>query len=91
MSGGSIHTHGGEIVHVHPQSSADEGNRANLAAFFRSVGGSLTNTAMTMPGGETYTNGDAYTNCHSHTSTYSDPHSDLRRRNSVYPGRGGTN
>ncbi len=59
VSEGGIHTHGGEIIHVHPLSSTDEGKKANLGAFFRSVDGDLTNTAMTMPDGETYTNGDA--------------------------------
>jgi hypothetical protein len=57
-SPGNVHTHGTGFIHVHPARGDSEGKNANLAAFFESVGGELTNTSLTLPSGETYTNGD---------------------------------
>lgn len=55
---GSIHTHGRGVIHIHPQGNGDEGREANLANFVRSAGGTLTNSSITLPTGQTYTNGD---------------------------------
>jgi hypothetical protein len=55
---GNIHTHGDGYIHIHPQSRADEGRNANLGAFFRSAGGQISDTSITLPSGEAYSNGD---------------------------------
>jgi hypothetical protein len=58
FSPGNIHTHGDDVIHIHPQTN-EEGRRATLATFFRSVGIEVTTESMTLPDGRTYRNGDA--------------------------------
>ncbi len=58
LSVGPLHTRGDGVIHVQPRNSGVVGEKANLAAFFESSGGELTNTSMTLPSGETFTNGD---------------------------------
>jgi hypothetical protein len=56
---GGVHTHGDGRIHVHPARSSEEGRNANLALFFRTSGGELTQDSLTIPGGRTYREGDA--------------------------------
>ena len=55
---GDIHTHGLGLIYVHPEEPEDAGANANLGQFFVNMGGSLADSGLTLPDGETYTNGD---------------------------------
>ncbi len=57
-SQGALHTFGDGVIHVQPGTSGVVGRDANLAAFFETNGGVLTNTSITLPTGETFRNGD---------------------------------
>jgi hypothetical protein len=56
-SPGNIHTHGDDVIHIHPETAA-EGREATLATFFRSVRMEVTPESITLPDGKTYRNGD---------------------------------
>lgn len=55
---GGVHSHGGELLHVHPRDSSEAGENATLSLVFKSSGGELTKSGMTMPWGASYSNGD---------------------------------
>jgi len=55
---GGVHSHGDELIHVHPFDPSEAGKNATLALAFRTSGGDLTNSSMTMPWGTSFTNGD---------------------------------
>ena len=56
---GGVHTHGDGVIHLHPQSPAEEGSGARLVKWFEYGGGKLTQTEMRVPGSrEEYKNGD---------------------------------
>lgn len=54
-SQGDIHSHGDGLVHIHPQSEMTAGDAATLSAFFASLGGELTDEALRLPDGRTFT------------------------------------
>jgi hypothetical protein len=56
-SAGDIHSHGDDMIHIHPDSAATAGRNATLAAFFNSVGLRVTPTSMTVVA-KTLSNGD---------------------------------
>jgi hypothetical protein len=56
-SPGNIHTHGDDVIHIHPE-TVEEGRRATLATFFQSVRMEVTAHSITLPDGRTYRNGD---------------------------------
>jgi len=49
-SQGDIHTHGNGRIHIHPHSANSAGPEANLQNFIESVGGSMTNHSLVIPG-----------------------------------------
>jgi hypothetical protein len=57
-SPGNIHTHGDDVIHIHPE-TVEESRQATLATFFRSVRMEVTAESITLPDGKTYRNGDA--------------------------------
>ena len=57
QSAGDIHTHGDDVVHIHPDSSATSGRNATIAAFLNSAAVRVTDTSITF-GSKTLTNGD---------------------------------
>jgi hypothetical protein len=57
QSVGDIHTHGDDIIHIHPDSSATAGRNATIAAFLNSVALQVTETSITI-GSKTVKNGD---------------------------------
>jgi len=59
FSGVGIHTHGGEIIHVHPFEESEVGVGARLVKWFEYGGGLLDGDEVRMPGSAvTYKNGD---------------------------------
>lgn len=48
-SEGDVHTHGDGQIHVHPSGPSTAGKKANLSAFFESVGGTITETRLALP------------------------------------------
>ncbi|MDR7555714.1 MAG: hypothetical protein QN157_08910 [Armatimonadota bacterium] len=56
-SPGNVHTHGDDVIHIHPATPEEAGRNATLGAFLRSVGMEVTNTSLTVRG-KTYTTGD---------------------------------
>lgn len=58
-SPGDIHTHGDRRIHIHPASRSTSRKAANLGAFFRSLGGTLSDSVLELPGGATYRDGEA--------------------------------
>jgi hypothetical protein len=56
-SAGDIHSHGDDMIHIHPDSAATAGRNATLAAYFNSVGLRITPTRMTV-GARTLSNGE---------------------------------
>ncbi len=56
-SQGDVHTHGDGQIHVHPSTNATAGRSANLAAFFRSIGGLLDDSVLRVPGEGVYRTG----------------------------------
>lgn len=57
-SKGGMHTHGKGRIHIHPHSPATAGENADLATFFESFNGELTNKKIAVPMVGTYKNGD---------------------------------
>ena len=53
-----IHSHGDNIVHIHPFGSSAAGKRATLEVFFDSVGADISDDRMELPGQDTKRNGD---------------------------------
>jgi len=60
ITAGDIHSHGDDVIHIHPDSPATAGRNATVAAFFNSVGLRVTPTSMTI-GPKTVSNGDLCT------------------------------
>jgi hypothetical protein len=56
-SEGDVHTHGDDVIHVHPHTPATEGRNANLAAFLKTVSLKVTATSLEV-NGKMYKNGD---------------------------------
>ncbi|MEY2570429.1 MAG: hypothetical protein QOE63_779 [Acidimicrobiaceae bacterium] len=52
-----IHTHGDGVIHTHPFVSSVAGRDATLGKFFEQVSVEVTDTALTLPTGETFTEG----------------------------------
>jgi hypothetical protein len=55
---GDIHSHGDDVIHIHPSTSATTGRNATLAAFLATTTLRVTDSELTV-GGRTYKNGDA--------------------------------
>lgn len=53
-----IHTHNDGIVHIHPFTRAASGRKATLGVFARTVGMTLSEDSVKLPGGKTYADGD---------------------------------
>lgn len=57
--GSSPGTHGDAIIHLHPFSTVAEGSKNTLAGFFKTGGGTLSNSEIRSPGfSKTWKNGD---------------------------------
>lgn len=56
-SPGDIHTHGDDVIHIHPSRPETGGPNATLAAFLASTPMKVTATSLEIRG-RTYTNGD---------------------------------
>jgi hypothetical protein len=54
---GDIHSHGDDVIHIHPHTPASQGRNANLAAFLKTVPLKVTSTSLEV-NGKTYNNGD---------------------------------
>jgi hypothetical protein len=52
-----IHTHGDGIIHIHPFVGKAAGNNATLKVFAATVGMTITDTELKVPGGKTYREG----------------------------------
>ena len=53
-----IHSHGDNIVHIHPFGNSSAGKRATLEIFFDSVGVDISDDHIEIPGQDTKRNGD---------------------------------
>lgn len=53
-----IHSHGDNIVHIHPFGASSAGKRATLKVFFDSVKADVSNDKIDLPGQDTKRNGD---------------------------------
>ena len=53
-----IHSHGDNIVHIHPFGSSAAGKRATLGIFFDSVNADISDDKIELPGQDTKRNGD---------------------------------
>jgi hypothetical protein len=56
-SDGDVHTHGDDVIHIHPHGWGSAGRNATIAAFMRSAALSVTETAITIRA-RTVENGD---------------------------------
>ncbi|MGH2347902.1 MAG: hypothetical protein ACRDFT_00385, partial [bacterium] len=56
-SAGDIHSHGDDVVHIHPNRPDTAGRNATLGAFLRTVPLKVTRTSLEIAG-KTYKNGD---------------------------------
>jgi hypothetical protein len=56
-SGGDVHSHGDDVIHIHPNRPETAGRNATIEAFLRTVPLKVTQTSIEV-GGKTYTNGD---------------------------------
>ena len=56
---GEVHSHGDNIIHIHPQTVDRAGVNANLKNFLAFYGGSLTNQSVQFPGRPALKNGDS--------------------------------
>ena len=56
---GAIHSHGGNLIHIHPASPETSGSNANLGMFMQNAGGELTDTSLRMPDGRQFVHGDS--------------------------------
>lgn len=54
---GDIHSHGDDVIHIHPSTSATTGRNATLAAFLATTTLRVTASELSV-GGRTYRNGD---------------------------------
>ncbi len=52
-----IHSHQDSLVHVHPFTASVTGREAQFDVFLENMGASLTDSELTLPGGETLTEG----------------------------------
>ena len=52
-----IHTHGDGLMHIHPFKDSVAGRNATLGVFLDQVGISMTNNALSLPGGKSFTEG----------------------------------
>lgn len=59
---GEVHSHGDNIIHVHPKTVERAGVNANLKNFLEFYGGELTNQSVQFPGRDLLTNGDSCLN-----------------------------
>jgi hypothetical protein len=57
LGSGDIHSHGDDIIHIHPARPETAGRNATLAAFLATTPMRITNTTLEIRG-QTYTNGD---------------------------------
>ncbi len=57
-----IHTHGDGLIHIHPHTQEAARENANLARFFTSLGGVLTNSSIKLSDGREFKNGDLCNN-----------------------------
>jgi len=53
-----IHTHGDNVMHIHPNTSAATGENATLGVWTEEVGIEFGEDSITLPNGDTYANGD---------------------------------
>ena len=53
-----VHTHGDGLMHIHPESAAEEGAGAAVGKFFQYGGWELTTSTLSLPGDRTFNNGD---------------------------------
>jgi hypothetical protein len=56
-SEGDVHTHGDDVIHIHPHTAETQGRNANIAAFLKTVPLKVTATSLEV-NGKTYKNGD---------------------------------
>lgn len=56
-SPGGVHTHGNGRIHIHPATPQESGANAHLGEFFQSIGGTLEDSLLHVPGGDTYRTG----------------------------------
>ncbi len=56
-SGGDVHSHGDDVIHIHPSRAETAGRNATVGAFLRTVPVRVTETSIEVAG-KTYTNGD---------------------------------
>ncbi len=52
-----IHSHGDGVIHIHPFASSAAGRNAQMGIFLDQVGVSITDTALTLPSGTSFTEG----------------------------------
>ena len=53
-----VHTHGDGLIHIHPESSAEEGAGAAVGKFFQYGGWELNESTLSLPGDRTFKVGD---------------------------------
>jgi hypothetical protein len=53
-----VHTHGDGLIHIHPQSSSEEGVGAAVGKFFQYGGWELSSSTLILPADRTFKNGD---------------------------------
>lgn len=53
-----IHTHDDGVIHIHPFTRAVSGRKATFGVFTETVGLSVSDKRIKVPGGKTYSNGD---------------------------------
>ena len=56
-SAGDLHSHGDDVIHIHPNKPETAGRNATVGAFLRTVPLRVTQTSIEVAG-KTYTNGD---------------------------------
>jgi hypothetical protein len=56
-SPGDVHTHGDDVIHIHPASTATQGRNASIETFLRGVPFKVTATSLEV-NGKKYNNGD---------------------------------
>lgn len=54
-----IHSHGDNVVHIHPFGASSSGKRATLEVFFDTVGADISDDKIELPGQDTKRNGDS--------------------------------
>lgn len=53
-----IHTHGDNVIHIHPSTSNATGDNATIGVFAEETGLEFGDGSFTLPNGDTYANGD---------------------------------